>query len=62
VDSNDAMQEQRFTTMATHHLLDGMSGQASAVPTRLNDGVLEQCSRARDGQDGAGPNYMTMPF
>ncbi|ORV61488.1 hypothetical protein AWC03_09830 [Mycobacterium europaeum] len=59
---NDAMQQHRFATMATHHAFMGMSDQPGQH--RQQDPMIQlinQCHRARTGHDG-GMNYMHVPF
>ncbi|UXA04426.1 hypothetical protein KXD96_15465 [Mycobacterium sp. SMC-2] len=59
---NEAMQQHRFATMATHHAFMGMSDQPGQH--RQQDpfaALINQCYQARTGQDD-GFNAMEVPF
>ncbi|MBZ4561455.1 hypothetical protein GBO17_21810 [Mycobacterium avium subsp. hominissuis] len=58
---SDAIQCQRLVALATHHALDGMSDHPGQLRQDPMTALLNQCHRARAGQD-AGMDYMHCPF
>jgi hypothetical protein len=57
----DNPMQQQFATLATHHVLDGMSDQPAQFRQDPMTALLNQCHRARRGHDN-GIDYMTVPF